>query len=122
METLPGFSCPDQFARRIRPIASALFAISHSLEAGVITCSTALSTDADFCPPTACDVLVTDGLLRFWVGNGPQIAKDLRAIPDEMLDKAREFPTGKMTVQQRIERVLIGHLQGRQGSIEATVA
>jgi len=25
-------------------------------------------------------------------------------------------------VQQRIERVLIGHIQGHQGSIEATVA
>jgi hypothetical protein len=55
--------------------------------------------------------------------SGSQIAKDLRTIPDEMLDKARELPTGgSMTVQQRIERVLIGHLQGHQGSIEATIA
>ena len=54
--------------------------------------------------------------------SGAQIAKDLRNIPDEKLDMARELPTGKMTVQQRIERVLIGHVQGHQGSIEATIA
>ena len=54
--------------------------------------------------------------------SGEQIAKDLRAIPDEKLDKARELPSGKMTVEQRIERVLIGHITGHQGSIEATIA
>jgi hypothetical protein len=55
--------------------------------------------------------------------SGGQISKDLRAISDEMLDTARELPTGgTMTVQQRIERVLIGHIQGHQGSIEATIA
>ena len=51
-----------------------------------------------------------------------QIAKDVRAIPDAKLDMARELPSGKMTVEQRIERVLIGHIQGHQGSIEATIA
>ena len=54
--------------------------------------------------------------------SGRQIAKDLRTIPDEKLDIARELPSGKMTVQQRIERVLIGHITGHQGSIEATIA
>ena len=55
--------------------------------------------------------------------SGRQITKDLRSIPDEKLDKARELPSGgTMTVQQRIERVLIGHIQGHQGSIEATIA
>jgi hypothetical protein len=54
--------------------------------------------------------------------SGLQIAEDLRTIPDEMLDKVRELPSGKMTVQERIERVLIGHVQGHQGSIEATIA
>jgi hypothetical protein len=53
---------------------------------------------------------------------GEQIAKTLRAIPDEKLDIAQELASGKMTVQQRIERVLIGHIQGHQGSIEATIA
>ena len=54
--------------------------------------------------------------------SGRQIAKDLRTIPDEMLDKAQQLPSGKMTVQQRIERVLIGHIQSHQGSIETTIA
>jgi hypothetical protein len=54
--------------------------------------------------------------------SGDQIAKNLRSIPDEKLDIAQELPSGKMTVQQRIERVLIGHIQGHQGSIEATIA
>jgi hypothetical protein len=53
---------------------------------------------------------------------GPMIAKDLRAIPDEKLDMARELPSGRMTVEQRIERVLIGHITGHQGSIEATIS
>jgi hypothetical protein len=54
--------------------------------------------------------------------SGEQIAKDLRSISDEKLDIAKQLPSGKMTVQQRIERVLIGHIQGHQGSIEATIA
>jgi hypothetical protein len=55
--------------------------------------------------------------------SGSQIAKDLRAIPDDKLDKARDLPSGgTMTVQQRIERVLIGHITGHQGSIEATIS
>jgi hypothetical protein len=55
--------------------------------------------------------------------SGQQIAKDLRSIPDEKLDTARELPSGgTMTVEQRIERVLIGHIRGHQGSIEATIA
>jgi hypothetical protein len=54
--------------------------------------------------------------------SGQQIGKDLRAIPDAKLDIEREFPAGTMTVEQRIERVLIGHIKGHQGSIEATIA
>ena len=54
--------------------------------------------------------------------SGRQIAGNLRSIPDEKLDIAQELPSGKMTAQQRIERVLIGHIQGHQGSIEATIA
>jgi hypothetical protein len=30
--------------------------------------------------------------------------------------------TGTMSVKDRIERVLIGHIQGHQASIEATIA
>ena len=57
-------------------------------------------------------------LLRDSLG---RIAKDLRAIPDEKLDIARELPSGRMSVQDRIERVLIGHMKSHQGSIEATI-
>jgi hypothetical protein len=70
----------------------------------------------EYADTTKAEVL---SLLR---SSGEQIARDLRAIPDEKLDKARELPSGKMTVEQRIERVLIGHIQGHQGSIEATIA
>jgi|ERR1700693_4503960 len=70
----------------------------------------------EYADTTKAEVL---GLLR---NSGQQIATDLRSIPDEKLDIARELPSGKMTVEQRIERVLIGHIQGHQGSIEATIA
>ncbi len=49
------------------------------------------------------------------------ITSEVRAIPDELLDKERLLPSGVMTVQQRIERVLIGHMKAHQASIEATV-
>jgi hypothetical protein len=55
-------------------------------------------------------------------GSLRRIAKDIRAIPDEKLDIAREVPSGKMSVQERIERVLIGHMKSHQGSIEATIS
>jgi hypothetical protein len=70
----------------------------------------------EYADTTKADVLT---LLR---ASGDQIAKDLRSITDEKLDIAKELPSGTMTVQQRIERVLIGHIQGHQGSIEATIA
>ncbi len=50
-----------------------------------------------------------------------RITDEVRAIPDHMLDKERQLPTGVMTVQQRIERVLIGHMNAHQASIEATI-
>ena len=58
-------------------------------------------------------------MLRDSVG---RIGRDIRAIADEQLDKERALPSGTMTVQQRIERVLIGHMKSHQGSIEATIA
>ena len=70
----------------------------------------------EYADTTKADVL---SLLR---DSGRQIAKDLRSIPDDKLDIAQELPSGKMSVQQRIERVLIGHIQGHQGSIQATIA
>jgi hypothetical protein len=52
----------------------------------------------------------------------PRLGKEIRAIPDDQLDKERQLPSGTMTVQQRIERVLIGHMKSHQASIEATIA
>ena len=51
-----------------------------------------------------------------------RITNEVRAIPDNMLDKERQLPSGVMTVQQRIERVLIGHMKAHQASIEATIS
>ncbi len=51
-----------------------------------------------------------------------RITGEVRAIPDHMLDKERQLPTGVMSVQQRIERVLIGHMKAHQASIEATIS
>jgi len=51
-----------------------------------------------------------------------RITDEVRAIPNHMLDKERQLPTGVMTVQQRIERVLIGRMKAHQASIEATIA
>jgi hypothetical protein len=51
----------------------------------------------------------------------PRLGKEIRAIPDDQLDKERQLPSGTMTVQQRIERVLIGHMKSHQASIEATI-
>jgi DinB superfamily len=52
----------------------------------------------------------------------PRIAKEVRAIRDHELDKERQLPSGTMTVQQRIERVLIGHMKSHHASIEATIS
>ena len=52
---------------------------------------------------------------------GP-IAAAVRAIPDQQLDVERDTPVGPMSVAQRLERVLIGHLKMHQGSIEAALA
>ena len=51
-----------------------------------------------------------------------RITGEVRAIPDHMLDKERQLPTGVMSVQQRIERVLIGHMKAHEASIQATIS
>jgi DinB superfamily len=52
----------------------------------------------------------------------PEIATAVRAIPDSQLDESRDTPAGPMSVAMRLERVLVGHLKGHQGSIEAALA
>ncbi len=65
--------------------------------------------------------VTNDEVLALLRENLRSIAGEVRAIPDHMLDKERQLPSGTMTVQQRIERVLIGHMQAHQASIEATI-
>ncbi len=67
-------------------------------------------------PATRAEVLA---LLR---ESKPRLGKEIRAIADHQLDKERQLPSGTMTVQQRIERVLIGHMKSHQASIEATIS
>lgn len=49
------------------------------------------------------------------------VAEAIRAIPDDQLDQSRDTPAGPMSVAQRLERVLIGHMRMHQGSIEAAI-
>jgi hypothetical protein len=61
-------------------------------------------------------------VLRLLRQTQPEIAAAIRGIPDDKLDQAVETPVGPMSVAQRIERVLIGHIRAHQGSIEAAVS
>ncbi|MFI5284562.1 MAG: DinB family protein [Candidatus Dormibacterales bacterium] len=53
--------------------------------------------------------------------NKSRIARAVAAIPEEQLDLMRDTPVGPMSIAQRLERVLIGHLTTHQGSIEAAL-
>jgi hypothetical protein len=61
-------------------------------------------------------------VLRLLHEQQSQIAAALRAIPDDRLDQSAGTPAGPMSVAQRIERVLIGHVKMHQGSIEAAIS
>ncbi len=61
-------------------------------------------------------------VLRLLREQPPRIAATLRAIPDDRFDQSSDTPAGPMSVAQRIERVLIGHLKMHQGSIEAAIS
>ncbi len=54
--------------------------------------------------------------------NRTAIPERIRAVPDDRLDVEFETPAGPLTVAQRIERVLIGHIRMHQGSIEAAIS
>jgi AcrR family transcriptional regulator len=54
--------------------------------------------------------------------NQKSIASAVRAIPDSQLDKMRETPVGPMSIAQRLERVLIGHIKAHEGSIRAAIS
>ena len=63
-----------------------------------------------------------DEVLRLLRASKPRIAEAVRAIPDNQLDIQRDTPAGPMSAAQRVERVLIGHMQQHQGSIQAAIA
>jgi len=50
------------------------------------------------------------------------IADAVRSIPDSQLDTMRETPVGNMSIAQRLERVLIGHIKAHEGSIRAAIS
>jgi hypothetical protein len=60
-------------------------------------------------------------VLRILRESKPRLAAAVRAIPDEQLDQPRQTPVGPMSISQRLEMVLIGHIQGHKGSILAAV-
>jgi len=61
-------------------------------------------------------------VLRILRESGPRLVAAVRAIPDDELDEPRDTPVGPMSIAQRVEMVLIGHLEQHKGSIEATIA
>lgn len=63
-----------------------------------------------------------DEVLQILRESGPRLAAAVRAIPDGELDEPRDTPVGPMSIAQRVEMVLIGHLQQHRGSIEAAIA
>jgi hypothetical protein len=54
--------------------------------------------------------------------SGPRLAAAVHAIRDDQLDQSRDTPAGPMSIAQRVELVLIGHVKQHQGSIEAAIA
>lgn len=62
-----------------------------------------------------------DEVLEMLRANHESIPPRVRAIPDEELDVEHETPVGVATIAQRLERVLIGHMQMHKGSIEAAI-
>jgi hypothetical protein len=62
-----------------------------------------------------------DDVLRLLRASKSRIAEAVRTIPDNQLDIQRDTPAGPMSAAQRVERVLIGHMQQHQGSIEGAI-
>jgi uncharacterized damage-inducible protein DinB len=65
-----------------------------------------------------CTKADTVALLRT---NGSAAATSVRGLSDEQLERSKETPAGAMTVQQMIERILIGHVKGHHESIQSAV-
>lgn len=63
-----------------------------------------------------------DEVIKLLRDNRDPIAEAIAAIPDEDLDQMRDTPVGPMSVAQRLDRVLIGHLKQHDGSIRAAIS
>ena len=63
-----------------------------------------------------------DEVLAKLRSNEESIVPRVRAIPDSALDVEHQTPVGPATIAQRLERVLIGHMQMHRGSIEAALS
>ena len=63
-----------------------------------------------------------DEVLALLRANEDRIPARVRSIPDDALDVVHETPAGPATIAQRLDRVLIGHMQMHRGSIEAAVS
>jgi ABC-type multidrug transport system ATPase subunit len=63
-----------------------------------------------------------DEVLSLLRANEERIQARVRAISDDALDVVHETPVGPATVAQRLERVLIGHMETHRGSIEAALS
>ena len=63
-----------------------------------------------------------EDVIRLLNGTRSPIADAVRAIPDDQLDQMRDTPVGPMSVAQRLESVLVGHIKTHQSSIEAALA
>jgi DinB superfamily len=62
-----------------------------------------------------------DEVLALLRGQQAEVAAAVRAIPDDQLDLARDTPVGPMSIGQRLDRVLVGHIRMHLGSIEAAI-
>lgn len=67
------------------------------------------------------DVKQTDVVARLRENKLP-IADAVRSIPDSQLDTMFETPVGNISIAQRLERVLIGHIKTHAGSIKAAIS
>jgi len=63
-----------------------------------------------------------DEVIKLLRDNRDRITEAVSAIPDEELDRMRDTPVGPMSIAQRLERVMIGHLKQHQGSIQAAIS
>jgi uncharacterized damage-inducible protein DinB len=66
----------------------------------------------------SCTKAQTLDLLR---KNAGAAAQSVRGLSDEQLGRSKDTPAGAMTVEQMIERILIGHVKGHHDSIRSAM-